>query len=42
MTVITTPSARHRTTPVAAHVFTMPVVRELPAQSVAIRDTSAW
>jgi hypothetical protein len=42
MTVITTPSARHRTTPVAAHVFTTPVVRELPSQTVAIRDPSTW
>jgi hypothetical protein len=42
MTVITSPSARHRTAPVAAHVFTMPVVRELPGQSVAIRETCTW
>ena len=42
MTVATTPSARQRTSPVAAHVFTIPVVRELPAQPVAIHDTSTW
>jgi hypothetical protein len=40
--VTTAPSAGHRTTSVAAHVFTVSVVRELPAQSVAIRDTSTW
>jgi hypothetical protein len=42
MTVNITPSARHRTIPVAAHVFMIPVVRELPAEFVAINDTSTW
>jgi hypothetical protein len=42
MPVATTPSPRHRTTPVAVHVFTVPVVRELPAQLVAVLDMSTW
>jgi hypothetical protein len=42
MTVnITTPSSPSRTTPVAAHVYRVPVVRELPAR-VELRDASAW
>ncbi len=43
MTVnITTPSIRSRTAPIAAHVFRVPVVRELPARAAEIRDVSSW
>jgi hypothetical protein len=42
MAVTSTPSARHPASAVAAHVFGVSVVGELPAQSVAIRDTSTW
>jgi hypothetical protein len=42
MTVnITTPSSRSRTTPIADHVYRVPVVRELPAR-VELRDASTW
>jgi hypothetical protein len=42
MTVnITTPSSRTRTTPIADHVYRVPVVRELPAR-VQLRDASTW
>jgi hypothetical protein len=42
MTVnITTPSSRTRTTPIADHVYRVPVVRELPAR-VELRDASTW
>jgi hypothetical protein len=43
MTVnITTPSSRSRTTPIAAHTYRVPVVRELPVRAVEIRDASTW
>jgi hypothetical protein len=38
---ITTPSSRSRTIPIAAHVFRVPVVRELPAR-VELRDAATW
>jgi hypothetical protein len=38
---ITTPSSRSRTTPIAAHVYRVPVVRELPLR-VELRDASTW
>jgi hypothetical protein len=42
MTVnITTPSSRSRTTPIADHVYRMPVVRELPPRA-ELRDGSTW
>jgi hypothetical protein len=42
MTVnITTLPSRSRTTPIAAHVYRVPVVRELPAR-VELRDASTW
>jgi hypothetical protein len=42
MTVnITTPSSQSRTTPIAVHVYRVPVVRELPAR-VELRDASTW
>jgi hypothetical protein len=42
MTITAIPSSRSRTTVIAAHVFQVPVVRELPPRLVAIRDTSTW
>jgi hypothetical protein len=42
MIVTTAPSAGHRASSVAAHVFGVSVVRELPAQFVAIGDRSTW
>jgi hypothetical protein len=42
MTVnITTQPIRSRTTPIAAHVYRVPVVRELPAR-IEPRDASTW
>jgi hypothetical protein len=42
MTVnITTPSIRSRTTPIAAHVYRVPVVRELPTP-IELRDATTW
>jgi hypothetical protein len=41
MTVNITTSSRTRTTPIADHVYRVPVVRELPAR-VELRDASTW
>jgi hypothetical protein len=35
-------AARCRVNPVAAHAYTLPVVRELPSQPVGLRDSPAW
>ena len=32
----------HRTSPVAGHAYTVPVVRELPPQPVAAAGTRTW
>jgi hypothetical protein len=42
MTATAFPAARRRVSPVVAHVYTLPVVRELPSQPVASRDSLAW
>jgi hypothetical protein len=42
MTVNVTASTRYRTTRLAIHVYRVPVVRELPAQPVEIRDGQTW
>jgi hypothetical protein len=35
-------SRTHRTSPVAGHAYTVPVVRELPAQPAASADLRTW
>jgi hypothetical protein len=42
MTVTITPPLQRRLAPLAAHVYTLPVVRELPAQPVDLRDSGTW
>jgi hypothetical protein len=42
MTVTATPPIRDRAQPPHVHVYSVPVVRELPAQPVEIRDGHTW
>jgi hypothetical protein len=42
MTVIVTSAARHRIHPGAGRVYTLPVVRELPAQPADAADRFTW
>lgn len=42
MTVIATTAARRRLHPVADHAYTVPVVRELPAQSPDPAAALTW
>jgi len=42
MAVTITSQTRSRTAVVAAHTYTLPVVRELPAQPVDTRDALTW
>jgi hypothetical protein len=42
MTVAAIPEHRDRTKPTVAHVYTMPVVRELPSQPVESSESRTW
>ena len=42
MTVFTTASVRRRLEPVAPHAYTVPVVRELPAQAPEPATELTW
>jgi hypothetical protein len=42
MTVPAIPEHRYRTKPTAAHVYTMPVVRELPSQPIESSESRTW
>jgi hypothetical protein len=42
MTVNVTATTRYRTSPIAAHAYRVPVVRELPAQPVETGDNTTW
>jgi hypothetical protein len=42
MTITAPAPPRYRTKPQAPHAYCVPIVRELPAAPVDIRDTSIW
>ena len=42
MTVIVTPAALHRIRPSAARAYTLPIVRELPAQPAGTGEPLTW
>ena len=42
MTVIVTPAARHRIHPSADRAYTLPIVRELPAQRAGTGEPFTW
>jgi hypothetical protein len=42
MTVIVTSAARNRIHPIPGHVYTLPIVRERPAQPAGAGETFTW
>jgi hypothetical protein len=42
MTVIVTSAARHRIKPIVGRGYTLPIVRELPAQPAGTGETFTW
>jgi hypothetical protein len=42
MSITATAPIRTRRTALAGHMYTVPVVRELPAQTIDLREDSTW